>query len=120
MVGERLRALRESIGVPQSRIAELLGLSQSAVNRYENGTAEAPYKILLWYANYFDVSLDYIFERADKPQGKLFDYKPEILKEMSARNDELRQFVDMCFDPKSSINERLRETLTRMLSEGLK
>jgi hypothetical protein len=63
------------------------------------------------------VSLDYIYGRTDDPRGKLYDYKPEALREVSERNEEIRQFVEMCFDPKSSINPRLKDMLAKMLIE---
>lgn len=119
-VGSRLLSLRESLNISQKKMAELLGAGQSSINRYEHDQAEAPYKVLLWYADYFDVSMDYIFGRADQPRGKLYEYKPEMIKEKAAQNEELRQFVDMCFDPESPMNERLRDILVKMLQEGSK
>jgi transcriptional regulator with XRE-family HTH domain len=49
---------------------KLTGTNQPNINRYENGHTVPPLDILLWYADYFDVSLDYIFGRTDEPQGK--------------------------------------------------
>jgi transcriptional regulator with XRE-family HTH domain len=62
--------LRESVKLSQNKIGELYGAKQATVNRYEHENAEATYRVLLWYADYFDVSIDYIFGRTDKPQGK--------------------------------------------------
>lgn len=118
IVGTRLRTLRDKLQLSQKKLAELMGNNQSAVNRYENGASEPPLKILLWYADYFDVSLDYIFGRTDEPQGKLYDYQPELIKEKTEKNEELRQFVEMCFDPDSPMSGRLKDTLVRMLQEG--
>ena len=119
-VGYRLKTLRESVKISQVKVGELLGLKQASINRYENGQAEAPYRVLLWYADYFDVSMDYIFGRCIEPQGKLYDYQPKIIKEKIANNDELQQFIEMCFDPTSSMNERLKQTLLKMVEEGKK
>ena len=113
-VGKRLKALRESIKLSQAKIGELVGLKQSSINRYEGGLAEAPYRVLLWYSDYFDVSMDYIFGRCDKPQGRLYECKPKV------ENEDLKQFVEMCFDPKSPMNDRLKQTLLDMLQEGKK
>jgi len=113
-VGERLKILRESVKLSQAKIGDLLGLKQSSINRYENGQAEAPYRVLLWYADYFDVSMDYLFGRCDKPQGKIYDYQPKIV------NEDLKQFIEMCFDPSSPMNDKLKETLIKMMEEGKK
>ena len=111
-VGTRLRALRESVGLSQAKLGELAGLKQASVNRYEHDQAQAPHKILLWYADYFDVSLDYVFARCDNPQGRKYENRPKI------ENENLKQFVEMCFDPASPMNEKLKETLLRLLEES--
>ena len=115
IIGQRLRSLREGIKLSQVKIAALIGTSQANINKYETDKTTPPVEIFLWYADYFDVSMDWIYGRTDKPQGKLYDYKPETLKEKMANNEEIRQFVEMCFNPSSSINERLKETLIKML-----
>ena len=38
-LGIRLRALREGIGLSQSKFADVIGSTQSSINRYENGQA---------------------------------------------------------------------------------
>lgn len=112
-VAERLRYLRESVKLSQVKMAEVVGVKQSSLNRYELNQASPTFETLTRYADYFDVSMDYIFGRTDNPQGKLFEYKPKI-----EQNDpEMKRFVEMCFDPKSPMNERLKETLLQMLGE---
>ena len=113
-VGKRLKALRESIGISQVKMAEAIGSTQSSVNRYENGQSTPPVELFRRYADYFDVSLDYIFGRTDNPQGKLYEGKMKIEKVYP----EMDKFIEMCFDPGSPINERLKETLREMLKEG--
>ena len=110
-VGNRLKALRDGVKLSQGNIADKVGMAQASINRYEKGLAEAPYRVLMWYADYFDVSMDYIFGRCDKPQGKLYEYKPVF----NADNEELKHFIEMCFDPTSAMNERLKETLLNMM-----
>ena len=68
-VGKRLRALRESLSLSQAKLAELLGITQSSLNRYENGQSTPTVEVFRKYADFFDVSMDYIFARCDEPQG---------------------------------------------------
>lgn len=119
-VAQRLKSLRESVGLSQAKLAALMGATQASVNRYENGQSSPPLKILRWYADFFDVSLDYIFARTEQPEGKLYEHKPKVIEAMTQDNKELRQFVDMCFDPTSPVSEKLRETLTKLLEEQRK
>ena len=113
IIGKRLKSLRESLGKSQAQIAELNStVAQTAIYRYEHGVTDVPNDILLWYADFFDVSLDYIYGRTDKPQGKLYDYIPKVIED-----DKIKDFIEMCFDPKSSANAKLKETLKKMLEE---
>ena len=117
IIGERLKTLRESIKCSQYQMVKLIGsLAQPAITRYEKGLNLPSCDVLLWYANYFDVSLDYIFGRTDNPRGKLFDCKPKIAE----KNEDLAEFIEMCFDPKSPVNARLKETMLKMLEEQKK
>ena len=109
-VGERLKSLREGSGLSQTKIGTFNGINQSNLARYELGKASPPLQLLLWYADYFDVSLDYIFGRTDTPQGKLYNYNPRI----NANSEQLRQFIEMCFDPDSLVSEKLKSTMLEM------
>lgn len=113
LIGKRLRTLRESLSLSQAKLAELLGITQSSINRYENGQSTPSVDLLRKYANFFDVSMDYIFARCDEPQGKLYHYQPKIWKNAA----EMEQFVEMCFDPKSPYYNRMKESVLRMFSE---
>ena len=119
-IAKRLKSLRESVNLSQAKIAVLMGATQASVNRYENGQTTPPLKILLWYADFFDVSMDYIFARTEQPEGRLYEHKPKVIEAITQDNKELRQFVDMCFDPASPISEKLRDMLAKMLEEQSK
>ncbi|MCL1885472.1 MAG: helix-turn-helix domain-containing protein [Dehalococcoidia bacterium] len=110
IVGQRLRGLREGLRLSQAKIAKLIGGTQSSIQRYENDGCDPPFTTLIWYADYFDVSLDYLFGRTDKPQGQLYEFKPKI-----ESNDEMKLFIDMCFDPKSPMSGKLKDTLLQMM-----
>ena len=115
IVAERLKHLRESVHLSQVKLCALNGCLQPSLARYETCEAVPPLKLLLWYADYFNVSMDYIFGRTDSPQGKLYDYNPKI----DADSEQLRQFIEMCFDPNSLVSEKLKSTMMEMfLKEG--
>ena len=114
IMARRLRTLREKMGMSQAKLAKEIGVTQASVNRYETARTTPPVKILLFYADRFDVSLDYIFGRTEKPQGKLYNYQPKP----PVDSDEMRKFVDMCFDPKSPMNERLKQILMDLLQQS--
>ena len=119
-IANRLKRLRERVSLSRAKIAVLMGATQASVNRYENGQTTPPLKILLWYADFFDVSMDYIFARTEQPEGRLYEHKPKVIEAITQENKELRQFVDMCFDPASPVSEKLRDMLAKMLEEQSK
>ena len=63
----RLRDLREDNDLTQQQIAEILKTKQTIYSRYERGFQNIPLEFLLMLADYYNVSIDYIFGRTDNP-----------------------------------------------------
>ncbi len=63
----RLKDLRRGKGYTQIKVAMDLNLSQNSISRYETGEHEANYELLIRFADYYDVSIDYILCRTDNP-----------------------------------------------------
>lgn len=119
-VAQRLRALRAGIGLSQAKIGKLVKAPQASINRYENDQTSPPLKVLIWYADFFDVSMDYIVGRTNKPQGRLYENKPHLIETMTKDNKELRDFVNMCFDPLSPVSQKIKDMLIKMIEEERK
>ncbi len=64
----RLKELRRQKRVTQLKLALDLNLNQNSIGRYENGEREADYATLITFADYFDVSIDYLLGRTDNPK----------------------------------------------------
>jgi len=62
----RLKQLRKERDISQLKLAIDLNMNQNSISRYENGEREADYETLIKFADYFDVSLDYLLGRTDK------------------------------------------------------
>lgn len=110
-LGERLQKLRESVKLSQVKMVELLGVKQSSINRYEQGQPAPSLETLVRYADYFDVSLDYLLARTDNPQGKLYEHRPKI----APGSEKMKQFIEIRFDPQSPLNEKLKQILLEMM-----
>ena len=63
---KRLRDLREDHDLKQEDIASMLGIQQTVYSRYERGFQNIPLEHLVKLADYYGVSIDYIFERENK------------------------------------------------------
>ena len=64
----RLKILRTQRKISQLKLAMDLNMNQNSISRYENGEREADYATLIRFADYFDVSIDYLLERTENPK----------------------------------------------------
>ena len=114
-IGQRMKTLREAHRLSQAEIAKLCGSNQATIVKMETGKTAPSVKVLVWLADYFHVSMDYLCCRTDQPQGKLYDYQPPV----QTSGEEMKRFIEMCFDPNSKFNGKLKEVLLQM-AEGEK
>ena len=64
----RLKQLREERRLSQVKVSMDLFLNQNSISRYETGAREAGYELLIRFADYYNVSIDYILCRTDNPR----------------------------------------------------
>ena len=64
----RLKELRHKKKLSQLQLAIALNMNQNSISRYETGEREADYATLIRFADYFNVSIDYLLERTDNPK----------------------------------------------------
>lgn len=62
---KRLQELREIHGLTQEEVASIINTARTTYVGYESGRTQMDYKSLLILADYYKVSLDYIFGRSD-------------------------------------------------------
>ena len=62
----RLKKLRKERNISQLKLALDLNMNQNSISRYENLEREADYETIIKFADYFDVSIDYLLGRTDK------------------------------------------------------
>ena len=63
----RLRYLRKSRGYTQVSLQMQTGIEQALLSKYETGERIPPTETLLLLATFYNVSIDYILCRTDKP-----------------------------------------------------
>ena len=61
----RLKKLRKERKISQLKLSIDLNMNQNTISRYENMEREADYETLIKFADYFDVSLDYLLGRTE-------------------------------------------------------
>ena len=62
----RLKSLRKSRKISQLKLALDLNMNQNTISRYEKMEREADYETLIRFADYFNVSIDYLLGRTDE------------------------------------------------------
>ena len=62
----KLKELRLENGMKRSEFASLVNLPASTIANYENETRQAPYELLIVFADFFGVSVDYLLGRTDE------------------------------------------------------
>jgi DNA-binding XRE family transcriptional regulator len=57
---KNLKALREAAAVSQKQLAEVIGVSQQSINKYENHSIEPDIETMIRIADYFNTTVDYL------------------------------------------------------------
>lgn len=112
-IGQRMKELRDENHLSQADIAEICQTNQSTIARMETGKTVPTVKVLVCLADYYKVSMDYLCCRTEKPQGQLYDYIPKN----RFTEDAMKQFIEMCFDPKSPVSNRVKKSIFEIFQE---
>ena len=62
----RIRAMREDRELTQTKVAKLLGMSQTGYSKYETGENDIPTQVLIKLARFYDTSVDYLLGRTEE------------------------------------------------------
>ena len=116
-IAERLKEIRIENRYSQKQIADMCGMAQATIGRYETNAADPSPETLLWYAETFEVSLDYIYGRTDNPNGMLYQQNADEMKASLSDERDMELFAKMCFEPGTIINDKLKETIVSLLRE---
>ncbi|WP_335546992.1 helix-turn-helix domain-containing protein [Neobacillus drentensis] len=81
ILSDRLYKLRKKYDLKQDDVADIIGVVRSTYSNYEQGTREMDYVSLIKLADYYKVSLDYMFGRTDLPYHEN-SYSPEEIEFM--------------------------------------
>ena len=63
--GNRLKELRKKYGYTQEELAKLLNTSRSRIGMYEQGKRQPDFEMQETLADFFNVTLDYLFDRKE-------------------------------------------------------
>ena len=67
---KRIRDLREDKDLTQTKLADMLGMSQTGYSKYETGENDIPTSILIKLSRFYNVSIDYLLGESNDPARK--------------------------------------------------
>lgn len=66
----QFKKIRTEKGLTQKQVADGIGITEQAYQRYEYGKTVPSALVLISLADFFDISLDYLVGRSDDPARK--------------------------------------------------
>ena len=97
--GERLKILIDEKGLQQQEFASLFNLSKQAISGYINNYRTPNDDLKKKFADFFNVSVDYLIGRTDDPNTKIIEkhFKPDDISE-----EDLKFVIELYKDAKDS------------------
>lgn len=78
-LSRRLRELREDKGLTQSQLAEYLEIGRASVSNYENGERIPDAELIIKFADFFNVTADYLLGRSGfKSYAQEYEYRRRL------------------------------------------
>ena len=68
----RLRELRRKAGLSMKQLGDLFSVSEAAISFYETGKRQLSLDLLTKFANYFNVSVDYLLGNSDETSSPVW------------------------------------------------
>lgn len=99
-LGEKIKELRKRDGHRQEDLANALGVTAQAVSRWEAGNCYPDVNLIPAIANYFHVSIDYMFGYQNDREDKINEYAREALRQLLEGKDvtETIQYLRKCLE----------------------
>ncbi len=121
---ERLYQLRTDAGLTQEDLAKRINVGRSTIAGYEKGITQPSYAVLMLLADYFEVSLDYLFGRTNmktdlkKLEGKLKSKSGMVPVDMLFRLNEVDKDVVTMLLYSYMVKEEYRKKKRRSRTPG--
>lgn len=99
-VGQNIRRLREERELSQLELAKIIDINNSVLSRIESGKRDVEDFLLVKFANYFNVTTDYLLGRTNIPNPKnlphtLATHLPEGFDELTPEGkEEVLTFIE--------------------------
>lgn len=96
---KNLKSLRNRNKISQQQLADVIGVTQQSINKYENHSIEPDIETLIKIADYFETTIDYLVGRVceteQTSEAITFEEKNMLLNFRKLNSDE-KQIIRLC------------------------
>lgn len=93
MLGDRLKELRLNNGLKQSDLLKKFNLSSARYSQYENDKRVPDYELLIKFADFYNVSIDYLLGRTNVIKPENID-ENDLLAKLNTADSETKASVE--------------------------
>jgi transcriptional regulator with XRE-family HTH domain len=116
-LGNRITELRESRKMTQEELAKKLNISRASLSHYEKNRREPDYDTLQKIADYFQVSIDYMFDRTDSSGGVLDEHVRQFVDSLELSDLKILGTFSLTIDGKKLTDEEARRFIAFVRAE---
>ncbi|WP_027414924.1 helix-turn-helix transcriptional regulator [Aneurinibacillus terranovensis] len=106
MLGDKLKELRQKMKLTQEEVAKILNISRGTYAHYEINKRQPDFTTLQKFADFFNVSTDYLLGRTSEASSV-----PEILKDPSINIAFYEGYQDLSPREQELVKEQVRNTI---------
>lgn len=108
-IGKRLKELRKSRRLRIEDVCRDLNISTATLSRYETDKRQPAADMMQKLADYYNVSMDYLYGRAPVSEDSLSDYEREMLSAFRRVPNDVKDDIVDFLNHKLSKKEALRK-----------
>ncbi|EHR38883.1 helix-turn-helix transcriptional regulator [Megamonas funiformis] len=116
MLGDRLKELRLNNGLKQSDLLKKFNLSSARYSQYENDKRVPDYELLIKFADFYNVSIDYLLGRTNVIKPENID-ENDLLAKLNTADSETKasveQFLNYLLYEKERKNKEKEDNSTK-------
>ncbi len=98
-IGEKIAKLRKEKGLTQSRLAEMLNVSNKTISRWETGEGYPEISLLVPLANALGVSVDFLLNEEHKPDSRETESSKESSETVQVKKHAEKNTERFSFNP---------------------
>lgn len=117
ILGRRITELRESRKMTQEELAKKLNISRASLSHYEKNRREPDYETLQKIADYFQVSIDYMFGRTANSKEILDEQVRDFVDSLELSDSNILESFTLTIDGRELTDEEARRFIAFVRAE---